>query len=145
MLMLLLRVVYLPVESAQKLDNVKNRPWLDTQFVDKAKNHLQNQPGWAQYLNAVSSSYRENRVAHFKNLGMFSLVRYYQIMSLENLSKTIRMVPKVEKADLLGMYQNVRAASEKPVKKKKHGVSRSGSHLSKGNIDRTASVPVETL
>ena len=45
-----------------------------------------------------------------------------------------RMVPK---ADLLARSQSMRETSEKSFKKKKSGVSRSGSHLSKGTIGRT--------
>ena len=56
-----------------------------------------------------------------------------------------RMVPKVEKADLLDRHQSVRSASEKPVKKKKQNPTRSGSHLAKGTVDRTIVAPAETL
>lgn len=52
-----------------------------------------------------------------------------------------RMVPNPE---LLARSQSVRDASEKPVKKKKSGVSRSGSHFSKGTVGRTQTAPVET-
>ncbi|RFN44476.1 hypothetical protein FIE12Z_11284 [Fusarium flagelliforme] len=51
-----------------------------------------------------------------------------------------RMVPQ---AQLLMQKQSVRDASEKPVRKHKHEVSRSGSHLSKGTVGRLKGTAVE--
>lgn len=56
-----------------------------------------------------------------------------------------RMVPMVERIDLMERQQSVKEASEKPVKKKKQGVARSGSHFAKGTVGRTVTAPVETL
>lgn len=56
-----------------------------------------------------------------------------------------RMVPKVQKVELMERQESVRAASEKPVKKKKQPVARSGSHLAKGTVDRTIVAPAESL
>lgn len=52
-----------------------------------------------------------------------------------------RMVPKV---DLLMRSQSVRDAADKPVKKQDAKVSRSGSHLSKGNVSRVKGTALET-
>ncbi|KAJ4140041.1 hypothetical protein NW768_001393 [Fusarium equiseti] len=51
-----------------------------------------------------------------------------------------RMVPQ---AQLLMQQQSVRDASERPVRKHKHEVSRSGSHLSKGTVGRLKGTAVE--
>lgn len=51
-----------------------------------------------------------------------------------------RMVPR---ADLLIREQSIRDASEKPVKKKKSGVSRGGSHLNRGTVSRIKGTAVE--
>ncbi|CAM1501716.1 Fc.00g037000.m01.CDS01 [Cosmosporella sp. VM-42] len=52
-----------------------------------------------------------------------------------------RMVPR---GQLLMREQRTRDASEKPVKKKKHSVSKSGSHLVKGNVSRIKGTAFET-
>ncbi|KAM0291116.1 hypothetical protein ACHAO9_004233 [Fusarium lateritium] len=51
-----------------------------------------------------------------------------------------RMVPQVQ---LLVVDQNVRDASEKPVRKQKHEGSRSGTHLAKGTVGRLKGTAVE--
>ncbi|KAM0561166.1 hypothetical protein ACHAPJ_003670 [Fusarium lateritium] len=52
-----------------------------------------------------------------------------------------RMVPQ---AQLLMLDQNIRDASEKPVRKHKHEGSRTGTHLSKGTVGRLKGTAVET-
>lgn len=58
-----------------------------------------------------------------------------------------RMVPQGELAARQQAVQDrqfaIQAASEKPVKKKKQDLSRSGSHLAKGTVGRTKSVQLE--
>ncbi|KIL91934.1 hypothetical protein FAVG1_04338 [Fusarium avenaceum] len=51
-----------------------------------------------------------------------------------------RMIPQVQ---LLMVDQNVRDASEKPVRKPKHEGSRSGTHLAKGTVGRLKGTAVE--
>ncbi|KAK8061373.1 hypothetical protein PG994_007739 [Apiospora phragmitis] len=54
-----------------------------------------------------------------------------------------RMVPRTDRLDLMETSYHTREASEKQPKKKKQGVQRSGSHLSKGTVARVRGTTVE--
>ncbi|KAK7962536.1 uncharacterized protein PG986_003361 [Apiospora aurea] len=54
-----------------------------------------------------------------------------------------RMVPRTDRLDLMEVSYHTKEVSEKGPKKKKQGVQRSGSHLSKGTVARVKGTTVE--
>lgn len=80
---------------------------------------------------SINFSYPRSRIDSFGDAGDQTLV--YDANSR-------RMVPR---ESLLQREQEIRNASEKPVKKKKAGVARGGSHLAKGTVARPRGTAVD--